>query len=176
VVDTTLSNNGFLIFPYKLFPPLKIIELDDVSKRNAIAGYYGENELAGEFQYRGYLSNGDQCIPPGIEKRYHPVSYEMEQDQLSMLTSIIQKCRANQVQLIFVYLPEFNHQPKKLNKTYEVFIKTLDSISVNDNISFLRHDSLALCYEICYFANYGHLNTPGAQEYSIQFAKWLQAN
>ena len=37
VVDTTLSNNGFLIFPYKLFPPLKIIELDDVSKRNAIA-------------------------------------------------------------------------------------------------------------------------------------------
>jgi hypothetical protein len=174
VVDTTLTGNGYGTFYYKLFPFLRPMEMNDFEKRNAIAGFSGENEFFGEaFDNKGYISNGDKCIYT-LDAVYDYEKYQINEKAVSMLNSIVQKCKEKQIELIFTYAPEYNYRLQKYALNFNEVISTIDSIAAENHLTFFRDDRLDMCREKCFFANYGHLNIAGANEYSVLLGRRLK--
>jgi hypothetical protein len=175
IVDTTLYRNGYAVLIYKLFPFLRLTEMDDRSKRNAIAGLSGQNELSDEaFQYKGYLSNGNTCIYPSLDAIYEHEKYKIDRKSVAMLNSIINECKKKQIELILIYTPEYNYRLQGYIRNFNEIINVADSIASKNNLLFFRDDKLEMCREKCFFANYGHLNTAGATEYSILLGRRIR--
>jgi len=175
IVDTTLSGNGYTVFPYKAAPFLKMIEMNDIVKRNAMVGLmFRKNELQGETEYKGYLSNGAGCVGPGIDKSYRYEKYDMTPKSLALVNSIIAKCKEEKINLTLAYAPEYNLKLQGYIKNFDSIINVIQDIAVKNNIAFFRDDSLMIGQNKCFFANYGHLNAKGANEYSIIWGNRLK--
>lgn len=174
VVDTTLSGNGYPSLRYKLFPFLRLIEMDDIAKRNAIAGLSGQDELQGAaFQYKGYISNGDGYIYPLLDSIYDYEHYKIDERSIAMLQSIINSCREKQIELILTYAPEYNYRLQGYIRNFKEIMNVIDDIASKNALAFFRDDSLDICHNKYLFANYGHFNTAGAAEYSVVVGKRL---
>jgi hypothetical protein len=175
IVDTTLSQNGYTVLPYKVLPFLKMIEMNDILKRNAIVGLlFRKNELQGETEYKGYLSNGTGCIYPGIDRVYRYERYDMKHKSIAMLNSIIAKCKDKKIDLVLAYAPEYDLKLQGYVKNFDIIVNEIQNEAEKNSITFFRDDSLAICNNKCFFANYGHLNTTGATEYSIIWGNRLK--
>jgi hypothetical protein len=175
IVEKTLSNNGFRTTPFKLFPFLRITQMDDIAKRNAILGLRDKEaaEVTG-FQYKGYLSNGNDCIHPRLDTLYKMRHLEIQSQSVALLNSMIQSCREKKIQLLFTYSTEYNFRTQGYVDNAKEIFNFMNSIAKVNNLDFYRDDSLNICFEKCLFANYAHLNNSGAFQYSVIMAKRLQ--
>lgn len=175
VVDTTLSGNGFPPLRYKMFPFLRLTEMDDFAKRKAIAGLSGQDELhERSFQYKGYVSNGNTCIYPGLDSIYEKENYRIDPTSVAMLNSMINVCKEKKIELILTYAPEYNYRLQGYIGNFNEIIDMVASTAAKNRLVFFREDRLEMCREKCFFANYGHLNTAGATEYSILLGRRLK--
>lgn len=175
VIDTTLSRNGHWTLPFKILPFIVLTEIDDYSKKNAFSGLGGKNELDGEkFEYKGYLSNTNKCIDSSLDKVYTQKKVKIDQEAISKLYSIIQTCKTRQIDLIIAYAPEYDYRFQRYVQNFSEFISMVERITTTNNLLFYRDDRLEICKEKCLFANYGHLNTIGAFEYSVILGRRLR--
>ena len=174
VVDSSLSNNGHNTMPQKIFPFLSITDFDDYSRGNAIKGLTGAGtQIApGEFQYKGYLSNTNSFIS-SINTLKTPGQIVVSEDAIKDLRDILETCKKNNTRLIFTYAPEFNFELQKQVSNSKQIFEMISGIAKENNIEYLRGDSLDICRNPKLFANFGHLNTKGAAEYSEILAKDL---
>jgi hypothetical protein len=177
VIDSTLSNNGHNTMPQKIVPFLSITDFDDYSRSNAIKGLTGEGaQIAeGEFQYKGYLSNTNNFIS-SIKTSKAISQIAVGEDAIKDLKDILEICKKNNTRLIFTYAPEFNFElQKQLSNSKQIFAM-ISRIAKENNIEYMRGDSLSICRDPKLFVNFGHLNTKGAAEYSEILAKDLLKN
>ena len=128
----------------------------------------GHNELsdAGSFENKGFLSNGTKCLSIGTDSLYTYQPAVISKEGEDCLDSIISTCRKKNIKLMFTYAPEYKYNLQKYCTNFPVFISFISTVSKKYTIPFYREDSLAMCQEPCYFANYGHVNLPGAVAYS----------
>jgi hypothetical protein len=176
VVYNTLLDNGYRVDLIKWFPFLGLTDLDDYSKGNAVKGLLGRGGTEipdGDFEYKGYLSNGEAYIRKE-EKRIKPQKVELSDTAISYLHDIIDTCKARDIKLIFVYAPEYNFNLQKRVTNANEILKTITQITYQNNIPFLRDDSTALCKDPKLFANNGHLNKIGARAYSYILGEQLR--
>jgi hypothetical protein len=62
VVDSTLSSNGVNTFIPKYLPVMRLVKYDEMTRSQVINGLRGAKELQkNQFDYKGYLSNTDNC-------------------------------------------------------------------------------------------------------------------
>ncbi len=175
VVDTTLSGNGFPALRHKMFPFLRLTEMNDFARRNAIAGLSGQDELHEQnCQDKGYLANGNTCIYPELDAIYENENYRIDPKSVAMLNSMIITCKEKKIELILTYAPEYNYRLQGYIGNFNQIISMVDSTAVKNRLVFFREDRLEMCREKCFFANYGHLNTAGATEYSLLLGRRLK--
>jgi len=128
-----------------------------------------------ERSYHGYLSNGNGCIYPMLDQIYRHEKYDMNEKSLAIFNSIISICKKKQIELSLLYAPEYEYRLQGYVQNFDSIIKVINNIAVANNLAFYRDDSLDICKEKCFFANYGHLNTAGAIAYSKIWATRLDS-
>jgi hypothetical protein len=177
VIDSSLSNNGHNTMTQKIVPFLSIVDFDDYSRSNAIKGLTGEGaQIAeGEFQYKGYLSNTNNFIS-SIKTSRAVSQIAVGEDAINDLRDILEICKKNNTRLIFTYAPEFNFELQKQTSNSKQILAMISRIAKENNIEYMRGDSLGICSDPKLFVNFGHLNTKGAAEYSGILAKDLLKN
>lgn len=175
VIDTTLSKNGHNTNIYKLIPLISITDYDDYSKGNAIKGLLnrgGKEILNGDYQYKGYLSNTLKGINNTTDIVYKSDVHDIAISDTAKkyLDDIITICRQKRIKIIFTYAPEYNFELQKRVKNSTHFFELVTQTAAKNNIPYFRDDSLSMCSNPKLFANIGHVNTPGALEYSLVLA------
>lgn len=177
VIDSSMNANRHNTFILKYFPVSMLTDYDDYLKGNAVKGLLnkGREIKDGEFQYGGYLSNTNKGIDAASKEDLPETTLKIDADAIAFLSQIISTCKERKIKLIFTYAPEYNFklQNRFINKS-NVFEK-ICQVANRDSILFLRHDSLPLCKSPDLFANFGHLNSIGASEYSVFLANELKS-
>ncbi len=162
--------------PFSLYSFLNVIYYDDYIKGLAIKGWTGQTELtdAGSFEYKGFLSNGTKCLTVGTDSLYIFRPAILNREGITCFESIITTCRKKGINLIFTYAPEYKFNLQKYCTNFPEFINVMKKTAARYSIPFYRDDSLQMCQQPCYFANYGHVNTAGAIEYSTILGQRLK--
>jgi hypothetical protein len=174
VVKEMLNENGYNIIPFKLMPFLLLTEQDDYTKGQAFKGYCGMKDLSKqEWSYKGFKTNSNNVITKNSDVGIKPHVEEIDTSALNYLNSIITICKQRNIKLVFTYAPEFNFEVQRSRLNTQLILKTINTIAVNNHISYLRGDSLEICKDPNLFANISHLNKPGANLYSAILAKEL---
>ena len=175
-VDTTLSALGYHPTLIRAFPFLMITDLDDFSKESAIQMLRGRDTTdipAGDFEYKGFISNTENYIKkPQLEKAIKKMT--ITADARHSLDEIIDQCRVHKIKLIFTYAPEYDFNLQKTRTNKDSVFALIYQKARENNIPYLRDDSLALCKDPKLFANNGHLNKPGAIVYSTVLGEELK--
>jgi hypothetical protein len=174
IIYNTLTENGYTLFPSRIFPFFVFTELDDYKRKICIAGLRGAKLVPDSlFRYKGFLSTGNESmqgafrVVPGIDKK------EISDSSIPYLENIINRCRKDNILLIFCYAPEYKKMLQQSYSNSTAVLTTIDSIASRNNIPFLRYDSLALCSDAGMFSSPGHLNPTGARVYSIILGREL---
>jgi hypothetical protein len=149
-------------------PFMRVIYYDDYAKKRALSGLFHNTELnqANQFSYKGYISNGYACTDTVLSYASKQNQAEIDPEGLGFLNSIIDTCKARKIKLVLTYAPEYKFRFQESISNFKTFTNKIKSIADQAGISYYRDDSLSICNEPCLFANYGHLNTPGAIAYS----------
>ena len=165
VVDSILSANGVPTFVAKYFPPYRLIQLDDITKRNAFRGFRGQQELEkDQITYKGFLSNHYNCVDSAV--KYPIEKVEINNKAVAYFAEIMGECRKRHINVMLTYAPEYRFRLQRSFSNPSLTFILIDSLSKKYSVPFYRDDRLSLCDVGCFFANYGHLNTSGALEYS----------
>lgn len=173
VIRRYMQEDGYLTTAKRIFPFLEMGDYDDDDKGVFLKRLTGKSEIMpGEFQYKGYLSNTDETVKGEgpIEKH----SLEISNAKKAALARIIEVCRQKNIELLFLYLPEYKQEyEQSVTNSRDVFT-VVDSFATGDHIPFIRDDRLDIDDNPLLFRNVNHLNKEGAREYSVILAKELQ--
>jgi len=173
IIDTTLTGAGFPILLSRFFPFLNLpFYTDDDKVVSVIKSFRGKNEVpAGEFQYKGYLSNSDIVMD---ERTTIEESQEFTPQGRVLFDEILNICRKHSVRPVLIYSPEYQQGIIKHTRNAGRILDSIYHIASARKIPFFRNDTLSFCNETRYFRNTGHLNKKGALVYSVILAGQLQ--
>ena len=90
-----------------------------------------------------------------------------------LFENFIKECKQNQIELIFVYTPEYIEGQKLFSNRTEL-MDFYKSISNHYSIPFYDYSADSLCYQKKYFYNASHLNQQGAEIFSRKLASDLK--
>jgi hypothetical protein len=176
VLDNPVIYNS-LDFKYRYEPILlknipvsRLLYYDDHTKVKAMTGLTGHNEIQpfNNFEYNGFLSNGDACLDTVYYDHLPSLSFSFQHKAIEWLQDIIQTCRSSHINLWLTYAPEYKFKYQHSVTNFSSFSRLLDSISAAGRLALFHDDSLRLCSDACNFANPTHLNTQGASGYSVE--------
>jgi hypothetical protein len=168
VIDTTLSRYGHKTWLFKALPIMRISAFTDLTRRQAIDGLRGKNDLRGRYHNQGFLALGNGVIDPdSLTLPIQTVSFDKE--RIALLQEIILLCKTKRINLIFTYAPEWQGVKQGVTN-FEEFLKLANSIAHKNQIPFWRHDLLPMCQNHKQFTNVRHVNTTGAKAYSALLA------
>lgn len=102
-------------------------------------------------------------------------SYEAKLDDKSikLFEEFILECKSNDIELIFVYTPEYI-EGQKFTANRNDIIKLYNFYSKKYSIDFYDYSNDSLCYEKKYFYNTNHLNKSGARVFSKKLASKIK--
>lgn len=173
-VQKTLKRAGLQTGFYKLFPFLKLTELDDYYKGAVLKVAMKKDEIpAGDYIYKGYVSNTLDTIPRSFQGSRKIEEMSVTEEAKNALVNIIHICKKNGIKLVFTYAPEYKFMNQKTVKNFSAIMGFYDSVANSYRLPFLRHDSLPICSQGKYFANPGHVNRKGADVYTAILANHL---
>lgn len=178
IVSQTLAENIHPVSYFKVFPFLELADYDDYTRTNCIKGNLNKTEiLPGDFEYKGYLSNTENHIDTTIYKEnLNTTTENIEKEAVKKLDGLILLCKKLNIQLIFTYAPEYKRGLQKAITNSDDILSYIKTIASENDIIFLRHDTLRLCQNPLLFSNPGHLNKRGAELYSVILANELKAS
>jgi hypothetical protein len=175
VLNNILAS-GYGVYLTKLFPFLSITDQDDYTKEMIIQVVRGRDATdlsAGDFEYKGFISNGDAYIKkPELEKVIKRMNINSE--SVRYLHAMINECKEKNIKIIFTYAPEYDFHLQKTRTNTDSVFRLIYQIARQNNIPVLRDDSLSICQSPQYFANNGHLNKQGAIVYSAILAEEMK--
>ena len=166
----TDSGTTNLIHKTKIFD---IALYDDYAKYAAIDGLLRPGKaIAG--MYKGYFPNRKlnyfEANPtePGVNKKS---DIKVAEKGLALLTSCINACSENKIQLILVVAPYFKkYAPEKYYNNFGDILDTVKMIAKQRNIPFYDYRDMNIASDEQYFYNVNHLNSKGAALYSLAVA------
>jgi hypothetical protein len=102
--------------------------------------------------------------------------YEINTDSTSieLFEKFIKECKSNNIDLIFVYTPEFV-EGQKFVVNRDQTIKIYKDFSIKYSIDFYDYSNDSMCLEKKYFYNSLHLNKTGAEIFTRKLAHDLKA-
>lgn len=170
----TLSKYGHNVALIKAIPFIWLTDLDDYFRSNAVKGLLGRgSEISkGDFEYKGYVSNGEEFITKQ-EQELASKDLGISDEAIASLNEIIEICKERNINIVFTYAPEYELRLQKGVRNANTIFSIITQIANKNNIKYLRDDSLELCKNPKLFANNAHFNKTGAIVYSAVLAKEL---
>lgn len=173
-LDSSLNQQDVHTIVFKWLPFVQLSDWNDAEKMHGLKCFLGskQKQVAGkqEFQDKGYLSNSLQSMT-GADTVKTYEHFDIANEAIVCLKSIIQNCENRKIKLLFTYAPEYNFNRERHVTNASAILDTITTIANDNHIPYCRDDSLLMCSNAFYFKNVGHLNTNGAHVYSIVLAK-----
>jgi hypothetical protein len=173
IADAIRSSGEYRYLYIRHLEFLRQIYYSDYMKSLALRGLLGQNELeyTGFAEWKGYATNGMTCADTTLQ--YDLYEEEMNQEAVYMLQAMIDTCKKRNIRVELNYLPEYKGKLQATIANFSHFTKIVADVALANNLNFVRDDTLTMCHNHCFFANYGHVNTVGANEYSMILGKRL---
>lgn len=163
-IEKSLANTDKKYTLVKYIPFIEFIYMDDYIKNNALRGFMGQTEiLPGEFDNKGFLSNGTSCV--SINNAL-PKTSNVNEEAIHVFKTMVDTCKKRNIKLVITYAPEYQYKYQEKFSNFKEVISIIENLTKTNNLPFYRDDSLDMAKNPCYFANYGHTNTRGAIVYS----------
>jgi hypothetical protein len=102
----------------------------------------------------------------------HGVSFAIEPKGIQVLEDLIQLCKQNRIQLVFVYSPEYAPMQNMTNDRSQIFAE-FRKLSEQYEVPFWDYSNWEYTNDTDMFYNSQHLNARGAEIFSSQFAQQL---
>lgn len=171
-VRRALREDGVPTGLYRFLPFLKIVELNDYYKSVVIKAIKGETDIAADdYEYKGFVSNTAKVITEDRPGKVH--EFDISEKGVEALGNIILTCREHNIELSFVFPPEYKRLNMQSVVNAEKILATYDSLAMEYSIPFYHDEYLEINERGELFANNGHLNRNGAEIYSAMFAQAL---
>ncbi len=165
VYDAFKNLKDFHAIALKYLPFTKVIYFNDQFKSSIIQGYKNLNEFAAiKDATSGFIPMSYSCMDTCSSLQVN--NQKVEQQGTALLQAFIDICKAKNIQLIFLYPPEYKFRWQKTFTNFDNFQGEVYKKSQDNNIDYFRDDSLSICNNRCFFADYNHLNADGANQYS----------
>lgn len=166
-VNRILKSEGVNTGLLRTFTFLRSIEYDDYYKSSILKVALNQRELdKGDFYYKGFESNSYETIDERMLSAAKPYHMKVDPEAVESLVELVQLCKRNEIQLVFVYAPEFKGLNWRSVDNADSVFTIYRTVAEKYAVPFYRDDSLAISNDASLFRNPGHLNTKGAEVYS----------
>ena len=148
-------------------------------KSNAIS-LINENiardKVTNRYRQNGFLGMDREWNADLEKAKKGQKSYEINTDSNSIVLfeKFINECKANDIELIFVYTPEYIDGQNFVANRNDI-IQIYKDLSTKYSIEFYDYSNDSLCLDKKYFYNASHLNKSGAEIFSKKLASDLKA-
>jgi hypothetical protein len=148
-------------------------------KSNAIS-LINENiardKVTNRYRQNGFLGMDREWNADLEKAKKGQKSYEINTDSNSIVLfeKFINECKANDIELIFVYTPEYIDGQNFVANRNDI-IQIYRDLSTKYSIEFYDYSNDSLCLDKKYFYNASHLNKSGAEIFSKKLASDLKA-
>ncbi|MBS1774505.1 MAG: hypothetical protein JST82_16730 [Bacteroidetes bacterium] len=168
-ISEALKKCGMPMNLYHAIPFLKLTELTDNYKlsflyKPAIVLKHGKEKG----DQKGFANNFK--APMDTTARSKPYDSDIKTEYLDALDELIKICKQNEIQLVFVYTPEYKHYYTIHNIKLSEILAEYSNRANKYDIPFLKYDTIAICNDSRYFRDGNHLNATGATLFSQIFA------
>lgn len=172
IKEYTSSYAGYNKFDYCL-PIIRYLGKTN-SLKTIIKNIYRDQSLD-NFRKNGFLGMDREWNSDLEKAKTNKDSYKIKLDSssISLFENFIKECKTNNIELIFVYTPEFVDGQKFVSNRNEI-IDLYKNISNKYSIKFYDYSKDGICLNKKYFYNASHLNKSGAEIFSRNFANDLK--
>ncbi|PVD52029.1 hypothetical protein DC498_11610 [Terrimonas sp.] len=157
---------------YKHFPFMQYLRFNDDIRIEAIKGIMGKHYTF-DSNYKGY-SRMEETIGKFDTTYLHRDSLKYEVRNNDYLNNIINTCRQKDINLIFFVGPVYNHHFDKKYADYSSIIKSSNLFAKENNIPFIRFDSIPLNTSSDNFSDNIHLSEVGSKIFSLILVEKLK--
>ncbi len=98
-----------------------------------------------------------------------PTKATWKQEGFDLLQQVIDRCKQDTIQLVFIYSPFYYKGQTHITNFHEIF-NHIKKVASKNNTPFWNYSTLDFCRSKEYFYNYSHMNHVGAKVYSTQLA------
>ncbi|GAA3759390.1 hypothetical protein GCM10022423_07830 [Flavobacterium ginsengiterrae] len=132
-----------------------------------------ENQL----RYKGFLAMDREWSADFERLKAKQKSYKVQlnKNYKNLLEVFIKECKGMEINLIFVYTPEYIEGQKFISNRKEV-VGIYKEFSKRYNLSFYDYSNDEICYDKTLFYNATHLNSKGADIFTKKFASALKTD
>lgn len=127
-------------------------------------------------RYKGYKALEGEWVP-STDKQLVAVAdggiQKTDSQTVKEFEAYLQFCKEKNINLIFVYTPEYIDL-QKLTKNRAEIINLYKQYATTYNITFLDYSEDSISYQKSLFKDPGHLNRKGAELFSMKLAKDLK--
>jgi hypothetical protein len=136
----------------------KILLRPDLNKPDRYKGYQGQN-----FTWNDDFDNA-------IKNVQGPFNENIDSAIVQLFRNYLEDCKKRNIQLIFVYPPEYIDGQNFVHNRAEIF-RLFNSLALLYKIPLLDYSNHPMVYQKQYFYNSEHLNTQGADIFTDDFCK-----
>ena len=168
IQEYTSSYIGYSILDYYL--PL-VRYSGKTSASNLIKQNIVKGKGTNSYRQNGFLGM-DREWNSDIEKaktQLKSLRIKMDANCILLFDKFINECKANNIELILVYTPEYIDYQKVWENRDDV-VKIYKDFSIKYAVQFLDYSNDSMCLDKTYFYNGSHLNSLGANVFSKKLA------
>lgn len=173
IQEFTSSYVGYNTFEYYL-PFLRYSGKSNALK--TIKKNFFINQSSENYRTNGFLGMEREWNKDLDKAKENKDTYEIKLDSTSieLFEKFINECKTNDIELIFVYTPEYIDGQNFVANRNDI-IQIYRDMSTKYSIEFYDYSNDSLCFEKKYFYNASHLNNTGAEIFSKTLASDLKA-
>lgn len=97
-----------------------------------------------------------------------------QQEGFDLLKQVIDRCKKDSVQLVFIYSP-FYYKGQTYIENFDEIFNHIKKIADENNIPFWNYSTIDFCKSKEYFYNYSHMNYKGAKVFSNLLASDIKS-
>ncbi len=173
--DTLIYNKlspykrGYRSKPYQYFYLLeRIFASTDFSKSKLFDFEKEKAALIDKAKtYSDFDPRKEDWSPGADDELKTKVSATCQQEGFDLLQQVVDRCKRDSIDLVFIYSPIY-YEGKNFLSNFDEIFNRIKTISGKNNIPFWDYSNLEICKSKEYFYNYSHMNYKGAKVLSLQ--------
>ena len=174
VVDRVLCNNGHETALVKILPFIELIEYDEEMRSRCVKGLLDKNEIMpGQIEYKGFLTHSMKFHYDNPKINSYFTDEIVSDGSLNLFQAIRDTCNTRNIMMIINFPPVYQKEGQNNIINSGKIYKMICSLANDYKIDFLDHNKLDICTDSSLFVDFTHLNTDGADLYSVILAKEL---
>ncbi len=171
--DFTSSYKGFIQADYYV-PLIRYFgQYDALNTTMSIMTQHNTHHKSRQFGFAGIEKEWNSDFEKAkANKESYKINFDA--NSIALLENFVNECKASNINLIFVYAPEYIEGQKYVSNRSQL-MNIYRNIAHKHNVTFYDYSSDTLCLDQRYFYNTNHLNKRGAEIFSTKLAHDLKS-